>query len=66
MKDTEVIESLENAWRALCQQYGATCDEETRIALNLIGKITRKVKSKVAESNKKESNKVEQIVLKIG
>lgn len=28
MKDTEVIESLNNAWRALCERYDITRNEE--------------------------------------
>lgn len=54
MKDTEVIESLNNAWRALCERYDITRNEETRRALNLLREIINKVDFKVKESNKKK------------
>ncbi len=54
MKDTEVIESLNNAWRALCERYDITRNEETRRALNLLREIINKADFEVKESNKKK------------
>lgn len=51
MKDTEVIESLNNAWRALCERYDITRNEETRRALNLLREIINKADFEVKESN---------------
>ena len=54
MKDTEVIESLNNAWRALCEWCDITCNEETRRALNLLREIINKADFEVKESNKEK------------
>lgn len=54
MKDTEVIESLNNAWRALCERYDITRNEETRRALNLLREIINKADFEVKESNKEK------------
>lgn len=53
MKDTEVIESLNNAWRALSRRYNNIRyrDEVTRRALNLLNGIIGEVERKVKESN---------------
>jgi len=52
MKDTEVLESFNNAWEAMCRQYKEYQREEMRVALNILGKIIAKVKSEVEESHK--------------
>ena len=52
MKDTEVLESFNNAWEAMCRQYKEYQREEMRVALNMLGKIIAKVKSEVEESHK--------------
>lgn len=52
MKDTEVLESFNSAWRAMCRQYEEYPSEEMRIALNMLGKIIAEVKSEVEESHK--------------
>lgn len=54
MKDTKVLESFNNAWRAMCRQYREYRSEEMRIALNILGKIIAKVESEVEESHKEE------------
>lgn len=48
MKNNEdVIKNLDNAWIALCRQYNNSPDEATRISLNMLSKIIRKVKDKL-------------------
>ena len=39
MTGKEVIESLDNAWRALTRQYDKNPDEGTRCGMNLLAKI---------------------------
>lgn len=51
-KDCSVIESLNKAWSALCEQYDNSPDEEIRIAVNLLAKVIRKVKSDFIELQK--------------
>lgn len=53
MTDKEVIESFDNAWRALARQYQKYPDEGTRYGLNLLSKIIKQVKSEVEESERK-------------
>ena len=60
MKDTEVIESLNNAWRALCERYDITRNEETRRALNLLREIINKADFEVKESNKEKQISIEE------
>lgn len=52
MKDIEVLECFNNAWRAMCRQYKEYRREEVRIALNMLGKIIAKVESEVKESHR--------------
>ena len=47
-----VIESIDNAWSALCRQYDEVRSEDVRIALNMVGKICMKVKSEMSKKNK--------------
>ena len=53
-KECEIINSLDNAWRALFEHYENTCDEQVRIALNLIAKFTNKVKADFTDKKKRE------------
>ena len=52
MTEIEIIESLDNAWRALCKQYRKDCNESTRQALNMVSRIIGKVKSDIGVENK--------------
>ncbi len=52
MTDLEVVESFDNAWRALCRQYRAYPSQELRDALNMLGRIIGEVKSEVEESHR--------------
>lgn len=61
MTDVEVIESLNNSWRALVKQYSCRPDESTRNALNMLAKIIDKVEHEVKES--KKSKKEHQITI---
>ena len=49
-----VIESLNNAWKVLSEQYNASPHEETRQALNMLSKIVRKVRSDFEEQKKND------------
>lgn len=51
MTDTEVVESFNNAWRAMCKQYDKNPNESMRWALNMIGKIIAKVEGEVKQSH---------------
>lgn len=62
MTDTEVVESFENAWRALVKLYDNNPTEETRVALNMLSKIIGQVKSEVQaqkEEKQKEHRRIE-------
>ncbi|HIR00549.1 MAG TPA: hypothetical protein IAB23_12875 [Candidatus Scybalocola faecavium] len=52
MTDTEVVESFNNAWRALYKQYRKSPSGEIQGALNMIGRIIGKVESEVKESHR--------------
>lgn len=54
MTDREVVESFDNAWRALARRYQKYPDEGTRCALNLLSKMIREVKSEVEESHREK------------
>lgn len=43
MTDYQVIESFNNAWRALCKRYREYPDAGTQQALNMLGRIIAKV-----------------------
>ena len=60
MTDLEVVESLNNAWRALCRQYDDDHCEQTRQALNMLDKITGKVKREVEESHRERQITIEE------
>lgn len=58
MTGKQVIESMDNAWRALCVQYDNNRDEETRRALNLLSKITAIMKSEFDEAEKNDGKQI--------
>lgn len=53
-KEYEIVESLDNAWRALNKQYSQNPIEEVRIATNLLAKIIGKVNQDYISKKKKE------------
>lgn len=52
MTDRQVIESFDNAWRALCRQYRAYPSAEFQSAINMLGRMIGKVKREVEESHR--------------
>ena len=48
----DVLESIDNAWRAIAQQYQNNSCEELRCACNLLGKICAKVRGEANRKNK--------------
>lgn len=50
-EENKVIESLNNAWRALIRQYDEHPDEDTRQALNLLNKIIGRIKTELRNPN---------------
>lgn len=52
MTDKEVVESLNNAWKAMSRQYGKKPDETMRWALNIISRVIEKVQYEVEQSHK--------------
>lgn len=52
MTDTEVVESFNNAWRALCKQYRKHPRGDIQGALNMLGRIIGEVESEVKESHR--------------
>ena len=52
MTDRQVVESFDNAWKALCMQYRKYPEELTRQALNMLGCIIGKVKNEVEDSHR--------------
>ncbi len=52
MTDREVIESFNNAWRALCRQYKEYPRADIQSALNMLGRIIREVESEVKKSHR--------------
>lgn len=44
--DEDIIQSLDNAWIALCKEYDKCREEHIRLSINLLGKIIDKVKGK--------------------
>ena len=51
MTGREVIESFDNAWRALCGQYRKNPDGELQRSLNFLGKIIGIVKTEVEKTD---------------
>lgn len=60
MTDTEVVESLDNAWRALARQYERYRDDGIRCGMNLLAKVIGKVRSEVEESHREKQITVEE------
>lgn len=60
MTSKQVIESMNNAWRALVTQYQNAPDEETRRVINIVSKIIIKMET---EFNKAEKNNGKQITV---
>lgn len=58
MTGKQVIESMDNAWRALCAQYDNDRDEATRRALNLLSRITAKMRSEFDEAEKNDGKQI--------
>ena len=52
MTDKEVVESFNNAWRAMCKQYRKYPTQELQTALNMLGHIIGNVKSEVEKSHR--------------
>ena len=52
MTDREVIESFNNAWRALCKQYKEYPRADIQSALNMLGRIIGEVESEVEKSHR--------------
>ncbi len=52
MTDKEVVESFDNAWRALARQYQKYPDNDIRCGLNLLREIIGNVKAEVEENHK--------------
>ena len=51
MTDTEVINSIDNAWRALTRQYAKCPNEGIRCGMNMLARIINKVKSEVEKGH---------------
>lgn len=52
MTDLEVVESLDNAWRALCMQYREYPDQGVQMALNMLSRIINQAEREVRESHR--------------
>ena len=63
MTDIEVLESLDNAWRALNKVYNNNPDENIRWVTNFLAKIIGEVKTEVKRSHEKEKRKEGQITI---
>lgn len=60
MTDRQVIESLDNAWRALEKRYGKYPDNGIRHGMNLLAKIIGQVKSEVEKSHEERQITIEE------
>lgn len=60
MTDKEVVESLNNAWKAMSRQYGKKPDETMRWALNIISRVIEKVQYEVEQSHKTKQITIEE------
>lgn len=63
MTDKEVVESLNNAWRALGRQYQKCPDEGIQCGLNLLAKIVGQVRSEVEESHREKQITIEEWII---
>lgn len=59
MTDIEVVESFDNAWRALCRRYREYHDAKTQQALNMLGRIIETVEREVKESHREKQMTIE-------
>lgn len=50
----EVLQSLHNAWVAMCRQYDNNRDEGIRCAMNILSKVIGEVQSEYALNKKKQ------------
>lgn len=57
MSDMEVVESFNNAWRALAR---TDIDETQRVAMNMLARMISKVKSEVEESHREHQITVDE------
>lgn len=55
-KNCIVLDSLDNAWKEMSEQYTSSPSEETRQALNLLSKIVSKVRSDFEKQTKINNN----------
>ena len=60
MTDRDVVESFNNAWRALAKQYSRCPDESIKDALNLLSKIIGKVNTEAEESHRETQITIEE------
>ena len=59
MTDIEVVESFDNAWRALCRRYREYPDAKTKLVLNMLGRIIETVEKEVKESHREKQMTLE-------
>lgn len=60
MTDVEVVESFDNAWRALAKLYLDSPDEVLRNSMNLLAKMIGEVRSKVNSSHEEKQMTIEE------
>lgn len=60
MTDKEVVESLNNAWKAMSRQYGKKPDETMRWALNIVSRVISKVQYEVEQSHETKQITIEE------
>ena len=60
MTDREVVESIQNAWLALGEQYRKHPDEAMRCAMNLLANIINKVEAEVKKAHKEGQITIEE------
>ena len=63
MTGQEVIDTMNNAWRALVRQYKANPGEDIQCALNLLAKICNHIECAYKESEKRAKREAEQITI---
>ena len=52
MTDKEVVDSFNDAWRAMCRQYRKNPTQELQTAMNMLGRIISKVETEVEKSHR--------------
>ena len=63
MTDHEVVESFNNAWRALCKQYRKYPNQEIQTALNMLGRVINQVEREVRESHREHQITIDEWLL---